>query len=494
MPERRRTPVAVSSILAGFRRPMRVFRNTPDSRFYPVLDSANRLPSLPLRSLDSSALSSFLFVVRCGQEREPPYTSFHILSVQLLVNNIRQLVSVRRNGQPYRAGAAMRDVSVLEGADVLIEDGLFRWIGPAGTSGSPVDEDADTIDASGQVALPGFVDSHTHLLFAGSREHEFAMRVEGKTYQEIAEAGGGILNTVQATRAASKKELKKLASKRLDEMMKFGTTTVEIKSGYGLDADQEIKMLEAVNELADEHFMTIVPTFLGAHAFPPEFKDNPDAYVEIICARMLPYVAKRKLARFCDVFCESGYFTVDQSRRILLKAQSLGLRSKLHADQLSQSGASKLGAELKAVSVDHLEQIDDDGINALKKSGSIAVVLPGVSFFLHYGYPPARKIIDAGVPLALASNFNPGSCMAFSMPLMMTIACTQMNLTIEEAITASTLNGASALGMSDVVGSIEVGKQADMVLFDVPDYRQIPYFFGTNLASTIIKRGTILEF
>jgi imidazolonepropionase len=414
--------------------------------------------------------------------------------LQLFIKNIRQLVTVRRDGKPYHAGLAMRNLGVLERADVLIEDGLFRWIGPTGTLTGSIDEDADIIDASENVALPGFVDSHTHLLFAGSRENEFAMRAEGKTYQEIAEAGGGILSTVLATRGATKKELKKSASRRLDEMMKLGTTTVEIKSGYGLSEDSEIKMLEAINELAEEHFMTIVPTFLGAHAIPPEYKDSPGTYVETICERMLPYIAKRKLAKFCDVFCEVGFFSVEQSRQILLKAQSLGIPSKLHADQLSQTGASKLGAELNAISVDHLEQIDDAGINALKKSGSIATVLPGVSFFLHYGYPPARKIIDAGVPLAIASNFNPGSCTSFSMPLMMTIACTQMNMTPEEAITASTLNAAAALGMSDVVGSIEVGKQADMILYNVPHYRQIPYFFGSNLVGTIIKKGTILEF
>lgn len=414
--------------------------------------------------------------------------------MQLLIKNIRELVTVKSGGRPFRAGMEMRDLGVMENADVLIEDGLFRRIGPTGSLTGSIDEDADVLDASEYVALPGFVDAHTHLLFAGSREDEFAMRVEGKTYQQIAQAGGGIISTVAATRNASKKELKKIASKRLDGMMELGTTTVEIKSGYGLDADSEIKMLEAINELSEEHFMTIVPTFLGAHAVPDEYKSNPDAYVDLICDRMLPYITRRKLARFCDVFCEVGYFTVEQSGQILQKAKSFGIESKIHADQLSQIGASKLGAELRAVSVDHLEQIDDGGIAALKKAGCVAVLLPGVSFFLHYGYPPARTIIDAQIPLAIASNFNPGSCMSYSMPLMMTIACTQMGLTPEEAITASTLNAAAALKMSDTVGSIEVGKQADIVLYAVPHYRQIPYFFGVNLAAKIIKRGTLLEF
>ena len=414
--------------------------------------------------------------------------------MQLLIKNIRQLVTVNSGGKRFRRGSEMRDLGIMEHADVLIEDGLFRWIGPTGTLTGSIDDDADVIEATDYVALPGFVDSHTHLLFAGSRENEFAMRVEGKTYQEIADAGGGIISTVSATRKATKKELKKLASKRLDGMMQLGTTTVEIKSGYGLDADSEIKILEAINELSEEHFMTIVPTFLGAHAIPAEFRSNPQGYVDEICERMLPYIAKRKLAKFCDVFCETGYFSIEQARQILRKAQSFGMQSKLHADQLSQLGASMLGAELKAASVDHLEQIDDVGIDALKQSDSIAVVLPGVSFFLHYDYPPARKIIEAGIPLAIASNFNPGSCTSFSMPLMMTIACTQMGLTPEEAITASTLNAAAAVGMSDSVGSVEVGKQADIVLFDVTDCKQIPYYFGGNLVTKIIKKGTILEF
>ncbi len=388
----------------------------------------------------------------------------------------------------------MRDIGVIEHADVFIEDGMFRWIGPTGAFQGSLNEDADTIDASDRVALPGFVDCHTHLLFAGSRENEFAMRLEGKSYQEIADAGGGILSTVKATRASSKKELKKSASKHLDAMMRQGTTTVEIKSGYGLEADAEVKMLEAINELGSEHFMTIVPTFLGAHAIPPEFKGNADGYVTLLCDRILPHVGKRKLAKFCDVFCETGYFTVEQSRKILAKAQSVGMKAKLHADQLSQIGASALGAELKAVSVDHLEQIGAEGVSALRQAGCVAVVLPGVSFFLNYGYPPARQIIDAGVPLAIATNFNPGSCMSFSMPLMMTIACTHMGLTPEEAVTATTLNAAAALKLSDIVGSVEVGKQADLVLYDVPEYRTIPYFFGVDHASTIIKKGTILEF
>ena len=414
--------------------------------------------------------------------------------MNLIIKNIKQLVTVRSNGMPVKSGKDMRDLGIIERATVLIQNGLFAWIGSSAEFDQTVDEHIDILDASELVGLPGFVDSHTHLLFAGTREDEFAVRLEGKSYQEIAEAGGGILSTVQATRTATKKELKRIARHHVDTMLTEGTTTVEIKSGYGLNEKDEIKMLDAINDLAEECLMDIVPTFLGAHAVPPEFKNNSDAYVDLICTRMLPYIAQRKLAKFCDVFCEQGYFSVEQCRRIFATAKPLGIRNKIHADQLTQIGASKLAAEVSAVSADHLEQIGDAGIAALKQSGTIATVLPGVSFFLEDKYPPARKIIDAGVPLAIASDFNPGSCMSYSMPMMMTIACTHMSMTPEEALTASTLNGAAALGLSEKLGSIEVGKQADIVLYDIPGYRYLAYHFGTNHVAKVIKHGTYLDF
>lgn len=414
--------------------------------------------------------------------------------MQLLLANIRQLVTVAGGGHAYKAGSAMRNLGVIENASVLIEDGFIRWIGTAGDFSNTLDADADTLDCTTYIALPGFVDSHTHALFAGSRENEFAMRAEGKSYQEIATQGGGILSSVHATRAATKKELKKTTSRRLDAMMKHGTTTVEIKSGYGLSEDAEIKMLEAITELSNEHFMTIRSTFLGAHAMPPEFREKRSEYITLLCERMLPYIAKRKLAQFCDVFCDAGYFTLDETRHVLEAARSQGLLLKLHADEFTSLGGTQLAAELEAVSVDHLEHISDEAIKALARGKTTAVVLPGVSFFLRNPYAPARKLIDGGVPVAIASDFNPGSCMSFSMPLMMTIACTQMSLTPEEAITAATLNGAAALGISDQYGSIEVGKRADLTLFDVPNYRYLLYHFGTNHAVKVIKHGTILEF
>jgi imidazolonepropionase len=414
--------------------------------------------------------------------------------VNLIIKNIKQLVTVRSNGKPFNSGAEMRDIGIIERATVEIKNGKFLWIGPSEEFRQNVDENVDIMDASEFVALPGFVDSHTHLMFAGSREEEFAMRAEGKTYQEIADAGGGILNTVRATRAATKKELKKLARRHLEGMLRRGTTAVEIKSGYGLNEDSEIKMMEAINELANESLQDIVPTFLGAHAIPPEFKDNPDSYVELLCKRLLPYIAQRRMAKFCDAFCDQGYFSIEQCRKIFEAARSLGMNIKIHADQLSHTGATKLAAEFGALSADHLENIDEAGILSLKSSGTVATVLPGVPFFLHYGYPPARKIIDGNVPLAIASNFNPGSCMSYSMPLMMTIACTQMSMSLEEAISAVTLNGAAALGLSEKLGSIEIGKQADILLFNVPNYKYIAYHFGTNLVTKVIKRGTVLDF
>lgn len=414
--------------------------------------------------------------------------------MQLLISNIRQLVTVNSDGKPFKAGRDMHDIGVLEQASVLIENGVITWIGNASDFSNTLQPDADTLDGSSYVALPGFVDSHTHAVFGGSREIEFGLRAEGKTYQEIAAQGGGILSTVNATRAATKRELKKAAGKRLDAMMKHGTTTVEIKSGYGLSEDAEIKMLEAITELADEHLMSIHSTFLGAHAVPPEYKERRAEYITLLCDRMLPHIAKRKLARFCDVFCEVGYFTVEESRQILARARTHGIALKLHSDEFNSIGGTELAAELQAASVDHLEHISEGAIARLSRSKTVAVLLPGVSFFLRNPYAPARKIIDAGIPVAIASDFNPGSCMSFSMPLMMTIACTQMSMTPEEAIAASTLNGAAALGISDQVGSIEVGKRADIILYDIPNYRYLPYHFGVNQAAKIIKNGIILEF
>jgi imidazolonepropionase len=411
--------------------------------------------------------------------------------MNLFISNIGQLITVAANGERVKRGEQMRELHIHTNASLLIRDGLIASIGK-GDDAPP--EEIEVIDAGGRVMLPGFVDSHTHTVFAGSRENEFAMRAEGKTYQQIAEAGGGILSTMRAVREATKRELYRSAERRLNDMLRGGTTTVEIKSGYGLSPEAEMKMLEVISELRRDHYSTIVGTFLGAHTFPPEYTDNRQGYVDRICDYMMPHVAERKLATFVDVFCETGYFDLKQTEQIILEAKRHGLIPKLHADQLTAMGATELGAKHNAISVDHLEQMTPAGIAALQNSDTIATVLPGCSLFLNHPYAPARAIIDAGIPLAIATDFNPGSQMCYSMPMMLTLACTQMRMTPEEAVTAATLNAAAALGMSGSVGSIEPGKQADVVLYDVSDFRTIPYHYGVNHVWKIVKNGVLLDF
>lgn len=414
--------------------------------------------------------------------------------MNLALVNISQLVTVASGGAAFKTREEMRDLRVIENAAVLVEDETIAWTGPTSELPATPREKTDILDCAGRVVMPGFVDSHTHLLFAGSREDEFAMRSEGLTYAEIASKGGGILNTVRHVRAASKKDLKKDARPRLAAMLRHGTTTVEIKSGYGLDAANEIKMLEAINELSREEVVGIVPTFLGAHAIPPEHGGAHNGYVREVTDSMIPYVAGHGLARFCDVFCEQGYFTPEETERILAAAKAAGLQPKIHAEELSPLGGALLAARLGAASADHLEHITPAGIEALARARVVATLLPGVSFFLNHPYAPARQLIDAGVPVALATDFNPGSCMSYSMPLMATIACTHMRMTPEEAITASTLNAAAALGMSREVGSIEPGKKADLITLDIPNYRFLAYHFGENHVDNVIKNGVVLEF
>ncbi|KAB2923350.1 MAG: imidazolonepropionase [Bacteroidetes bacterium] len=412
--------------------------------------------------------------------------------MNLLIDNIGQLVTVAAGGRRVKTGADMRDLGIVTDAALLIENGLIVRSGPAGSIAVP--EEMEVMDAEGRVVLPGFVDSHTHTVFAGSREHEFALRAEGKSYQEIADAGGGILSTMRATREATKKELYRSAERRLTAMLRHGTTTVEIKSGYGLSPEAEIRMLEVIADLKRDHFASVVATFLGAHAVPPEYAGDRQGYVDRICDYMMPYVATKRLATFVDVFCEQGYFDLRATEQIILEAKRHGLVPKLHADQLTAMGASELGARHNAVSVDHLEKTTPEGIAALAASQTIATVLPGCSLFLNHPYAPARAMIDAGIPVAIATDFNPGSQMCFSMPMMLTLACTQMRLTPEEAVTAATLNGAAALGISAETGSIEPGKNADVVVYDVHDFRTIAYHYGVNHVWKVIKSGVVLDF
>ena len=419
-------------------------------------------------------------------------TSFS--NVQLALINIKQLVTVPARGKRAKVSADMRDIGVIENAAVLIENDIITWAGKMEELSTNSLKEAEILDCRDSIVMPGFVDAHTHALFAGSREQEFALRSAGATYQQIAEQGGGIVSMIKNVRASSKKDLKKNTRRWLNAMMQHGTTSVEIKSGYGLDMESEITMLEAITELNSEEVITIASTFLGAHAVPSEYKERKSEYVDLILNKMIPYIANRKLATFCDVFCEQGYFSLEETKAILTLGKQFGMTPKIHAEELSPLGGAQLAAELGAASADHLEHISDAGIQALAKSQTVALLLPGVSFFLNHSYAPARKLIDAGAAVAIASDFNPGSCMSYSMPLMMTIACTHMKMTPEEAITASTLNAAAALNLSHEIGSIEAGKKADMIILDIPNYTFLPYHFGENHVKKVVKNGVVLEF
>ncbi len=411
-----------------------------------------------------------------------------------VIRNLRQLTTPVTNGKPYLRGREMRNIETVDNAAIVINSDTIEWIGRDTDVPDQYTDDANIIDGNGLVALPGFVDMHTHMVFGATREEEFAMRCSGATYQEIAAKGGGINNTVRTTREADKSRLRKQTMRFLDKMIRHGTTTVEIKSGYGLSEKDEVKMLDVINMVKEDHLINIVSTFLGAHAIPPEYKEHREEYVDLVCKKMIPYVAKKNLTGFCDVFCENGFFTLEESRRILQTGIEHRLAPKIHADELSPLGGSELAIEVNAISADHLEHISDKAIEMFAKSDVIAGMLPGVSFYLGHDYAPARKLIDAGAIVALATDFNPGSCVSYSVPLMMTMACTQMKMTPEETLTAATINAAAALNMSRIVGSIEEGKQADIVFLQMPNYMYLPYHFGENHVAAVMKSGTWLEY
>ena len=411
--------------------------------------------------------------------------------VLAICNAVQLIGSNLPRGRTAR-GPAMRALPITANGALVIRDALIEWIGPTADL-PPLPSGAEVIDAAGQVVLPGFVDSHTHLIFAGSREDEFEQRLQGLSYQEIAERGGGINATVRRVRAASKEELKALARPRLRRLLQHGVTTVEVKSGYGLSVADEVKCLEAIAELNAEGPWELVPTFLGAHAVPPEYRGDRDGYMRLLIDDMLPEVARGRLAEFCDVFCETGVFSVEESQRILTRARALGLRLKLHADELTPLGGAELAAQLGAASADHLLCVTDAGIDALAAAGTVATLLPGTAFFLGVDYAPARRLIERGVPVALASDCNPGTCPTENLPLVGAMACTQMKMLPAEAVNALTLNAAAALGRSDRLGSLEPGLQADLVICDVPDYRHLFYHFGINHVRRVIKRGRVVH-
>lgn len=387
----------------------------------------------------------------------------------------------------------MSDLHIIEEGAIVIEGGVITAVGKSEDILAKFDEDKfNIIDAKGKAILPGFVDSHTHFVFGGYRAEEFSWRLRGDTYMEIMSRGGGIINSVRATREASKEELIKVGKKRLDSMLSYGVTTVEGKSGYGLDAETEIKQLEVMKALTDSHPLDIVSTFLGAHAVPNAYRGREDEFIDYMTDIVMPEVADRKLAEFCDIFCEKNVFSVEQSKRLLIKARSMGLKIKIHADEIVQLGGAELGAELGAVSADHLLQASDTGIKALADTGVIATLLPGTAFSLREPYARGRYMIDQNCAVALATDFNPGSCFSESIPLIFSLATLYMNLSIEEAVTALTINGAAAIDRADKIGSIDVGKSGDVIILEFPSYTYIPYHIGVSTVEKVIKNGKLV--
>jgi imidazolonepropionase len=394
-----------------------------------------------------------------------------------------------------RRGRALAELGIIRDGALLTHDDRIVAVGPRRRiERLPKARRAEKLDLGGRVVLPGFVDSHTHLIFPASRAAEYEQRNSGATYEEIARSGGGIRSSVKGLRAASTSTLKTRALKNLREFAAHGTTTIEAKSGYGLEWKSELKILEILYDLNQEHPLDIRATFLGAHVVPREFQRRPEAYIDLLVRRWIPTVATAGLAEFCDVYCDRGAFTVAQARRILMAGRACGLVPRIHAEQLAHTGAARLAIELQAASADHLEKIDRNDIRALGLSNVVCTMLPGCCFHLGLKeYAPARKLIEAGAIVGIATDFNPGTSPTLSMPMILSLACTQMRMTPAEAITAATINPAYSLRLHDRVGSLEVGKYADLAAFDVADYREIPYYFGVNLCSFTMKRGAILH-
>ncbi|MDA3871894.1 MAG: imidazolonepropionase [Candidatus Marinimicrobia bacterium] len=408
--------------------------------------------------------------------------------IDLLIFNSSELLTISGKNEA-RTGKDLNKLSVIKNGAIAVNDGIILETGNSKNLLEKYSKVDRLIDAENCVVMPGFVDCHTHLVYGGSRESEMAMRLEGISYLEILKQGGGIHSTVKATREISKKDLKRISIKKLDKLLKNGTTTVEIKSGYGLDYVTEKKILEIINELNEEHLMDIIPTFLGAHTIPKDVDRNK--YINWIVEEAIPRF--RDLAKYCDVFCEDGAFSIDETKRIFSTAIQNGYKLKIHSGQFNDLGASGLAAHLRAVSADHLENISVEQIRKMKKNGTIAVLLPGVPFYLQsQKYANARLMIKEKLPIAIATDYNPGSCPSYSMQMMITLACLNMNLTIEEAIIASTINSAAAIEKEKVVGSLEKGKHADIIILDLDNYKQIPYYFGTNLIKNVVKNGIII--
>ena len=402
---------------------------------------------------------------------------------QLLVKHIGMLATPE--GKAARRGKAQGEIRVLKNAWVLIRDGVIAEIG----TGDRDVPGAEVIDAGGALVTPGLVDAHTHLVFGGWRQNELGLKLHGATYLDILAMGGGILSTVNATRAATEEALYDKAREALDEMLSLGVTTVEAKSGYGLDLENELKQLRVIRRLAEEHPMDVAATFLGAHAVPTEYKADRQAYIRFLCEEVIPAVAKEGLAEFCDVFCETGVFSAEESRVILEAGKKWGLIPKIHADEIDPIGGSELTSEVGAISAEHLIVCPPAGIAAMAKAGTVACCLPATSFYLGSTFAPVRAMIEAGVPVAMASDFNPGSCPSLNLQFVMNLGCLKYRMTPEEVLTAVTLNGAAAIRRADKLGSLEVGKQGDLVIWNAPDLNYICYRMGSNLVRTVIKKG-----
>lgn len=398
-------------------------------------------------------------------------------------------------GKGARRGAEMREIRLIEDGAVLIRGGKIEAVGKTADLERAHDLSGYTvIDACGKSVIPGFIDSHTHFLFGGYREAEFLARLSGSGYLDIMKAGGGINETVKQTRAQTRDGMFSAGFERLREMLAFGVTTVEGKSGYGLDLDTEIRMLEVMRELNRNQEVSVVPTYLGAHAVPAEYADDPDGYVDFMVNTVLPAVAEKQLAEFCDVFCETGVFSVELSEKLLKRAAGLGFSIKIHADEMTPLGGAELAARMGAVSADHLLNASRDGVRALAETGAVATLLPATAFCLAKPYADARSMIEEGCAVALASDYNPGSCFTGSFPLLLSLACIHMGMTIEEALTAATLNGAAALSRAQRTGSIEPGKDADILILKYPSYQFLVYNTAVNIVDTVIKNGrTVLK-
>ena len=408
-----------------------------------------------------------------------------------MIKNASEVVTC--SGNRAKFGKEMSDIGVIENGSVVIEDGIIKAVGHTDEILKLYDEkNYEVIDATGKAVMPGFVDSHTHFVFGGYRADEFSWRLRGDSYMDIMNRGGGIMNSVRATRQASEEELYELGKKRLDSMLSFGVTSVEGKSGYGLDKDTELKQLRVMKRLQKDHVMDISTTFLGAHAVPAEYKGRTQEFIDLLLNEVLPIVVKEDLAEFFDVFCEKNVFSVEESRIMYQKAKEYGMKLKIHADEIVQLGGAELAAEMDMVSADHLLQASDEGIKAMAEKKVINTLLPTTAFCLKEPFARARMMIDSGSAVALATDFNPGSNFTNSIPLMFALAAIYMKMSIEEAVTAMTINGAAALDRADEVGSIDVGKKGDVVILKFPSYKFLPYHTGVNIVEKTIKEGVLV--